>query len=75
MTSEDLIPVKKYANCWLYEHIVKMLGAFSGLLSAFSGTVFPQYQPYSQFILSILGTLITICFMKCFQKKKYMDYR
>jgi hypothetical protein len=58
-----LIPAKKYANLWLYEHILKMVSAFTGLLSAFSGTVFPQYQPYSQFVPSILGTLVAICFM------------
>jgi len=68
------IPTKIYANLWIYEHILKMVGAFSGLLSAFSGTVFPQYQPYSQFIPSILGTLITIGFMiDVSRRKKYID--
>lgn len=67
------IPAKKYANLWLYEHILKMVSAFSGLLSAFSGTVFPQYQPYSQFIPSILGTLIAIGFMiNVAGKRKYI---
>ena len=33
---------------WLYEHIYKMLSAFSALLSAFVGTVLPDYHPYSQ---------------------------
>ncbi len=68
------IPTKTYANLWIYEHILKMVGAFGGLLSAFSGTVFPQYQPYSQFIPSILGTLITICFMiDVSRRKKYVN--
>ncbi|MDB5117420.1 MAG: hypothetical protein JWQ79_2912 [Mucilaginibacter sp.] len=66
------IPTKTYANLWIYEHILKMVGAFSGLLSAFSGTVFPQYQPYSQFIPSILGTLITIGFMIAITNRKNM---
>jgi hypothetical protein len=57
------ITAKAYGNLWIYEHILKMTGAFSALLSAFTGTVFPQYQPYSQFIPSVLGSLITICFM------------
>jgi uncharacterized membrane protein len=57
------IPAKAYGNLWLYEHILKMVSAFGGLLSAFSGTVFPQYHPYSQFGPSILGTLIAIGFM------------
>jgi uncharacterized membrane protein len=66
------IPTKIYANIWLHEHILKMVSAFTGLLSAFSGTVFPQYQPYSQFIPSILGTLTAICFMIAVSKKQLM---
>ena len=58
-----LIPAKVYRNAWLYEHIVKMVSAFSGLLSAFSGTVFPQFQPYSQILPSVLGTAIYVGFM------------
>jgi len=69
------IPTKTYGNLWLYEHILKMVSAFTGLLSAFSGTVFPQYQPYSQFIPSILGTLTAICFMIAVaNRKKYADF-
>lgn len=70
------IPAKTYTNIWIYEHILKMVSAFSGLLSAFSGTVFPQYQPYSQFIPSILGTLTAICFMThVSNRKKYVDVK
>jgi uncharacterized membrane protein len=69
-----LIPTKIYGNLWIYEHILKMVSAFTGLLSAFSGTVFPQYQPYSQFIPSILGTLTAICFMIAIpNREKYVD--
>jgi uncharacterized membrane protein len=57
------ISAKTYKNVWIHEHILKMVSAFTGLLSAFSGTVFPQYQPYSQFLPSMLGTLAAICFM------------
>ena len=68
------IPTKIYGNLWIYEHILKMVSAFTGLVSAFSGTVFPQYQPYSQFIPSILGTLVAICFMIAVpNRKKYVD--
>lgn len=38
-----------------YEHAYKMISALSGLASAFAGTVFPQYHPYSQFLPSVLG--------------------
>ncbi|WP_326983235.1 hypothetical protein VUJ46_01420 [Chryseobacterium sp. MYb264] len=58
-----LIPAGRYRNLWLYEHIVKMISAFSGILSAFTGTVLPQYHPYSQFLPSVLGTVVAVGFM------------
>jgi len=45
---------KRLRTWWLYEHIYKMVSAYSAILSAFSGTVFPQYKPYSQILPSIL---------------------
>lgn len=45
----------------LYEHSYKMIGAFSGILSAFTGTVLPGYKPYSQFMPSVLGILGILC--------------
>lgn len=38
-----------------YEHVYKMVSALSGITSAFTGTVFPSYQPYSQFLPSVIG--------------------
>lgn len=64
------IPASRYGRLWLYEHIFKMIGAFSALLSAFSGTVFYRYQPYSQFLPSVLGTLMQIGFIIYFSKKE-----
>ncbi len=46
-----------------YEHIYKMTSAFSGLLSAFIGTVFEEYKPHSQYIPSALGVLIILGFI------------
>jgi hypothetical protein len=67
-----LIPARAYRSGWLYEHIVKMVSAFSGLLSAFSGTVFPHFQPYSQILPSVLGTGIYIGFMiYCYRSRAY----
>jgi hypothetical protein len=45
--------VKKW---WLYEHIYKMLCAFSAIFSAFSATVITAFRPYTQ-----LGPAV-ICF-------------
>lgn len=49
------IPVHVLNKAFLYEHIYKMMGAFIAITSAFSGTVFPQYKPYSQFMPSVIG--------------------
>lgn len=64
-----LIPKNRYKKLWLYEHIYKMVAAFTALLSAFVGTVFPQYHPYSQFLPSIFGTLLAISFIVYFYRK------
>lgn len=48
---------------WLYEHLWKMLGTYSALLSAFSGTVLEAYQPYSQFLPSVLVTSVALGFL------------
>jgi len=64
-----LIPKKRYKKLWLYEHIYKMVAAFTALLAAFVGTVFPQYHPYSQFLPSLVGTLLAIGFILYFYRK------
>ncbi len=57
------IPKSKYGDLWLYEHSCKMISALGGLLSAFTGTVLPDYKPYSQFLPSILMTVVMIVFL------------
>ncbi|MFY0630712.1 MAG: hypothetical protein JXR05_10045 [Flavobacteriaceae bacterium] len=64
------IPKKKYGAFWLKEHIVKMIGAFSALFSAFAGTVFEEYQPHSQYLPSVIGNVLIIYFLITFSKKK-----
>lgn len=60
-----LIPKTTYKKrrIWIYEHIYKMTSAFSALFSAFTGTVFEEYQPHSQYIPSVLSLLIIFGFM------------
>ncbi|PYF76749.1 DUF2306 domain-containing protein [Pedobacter nutrimenti] len=54
-----------------YEHAYKMISALSGLSSAFAGTVFPQYHPYSQFLPSVIGFCwILIIFVRLNQETK-----
>jgi uncharacterized membrane protein HdeD (DUF308 family) len=43
---------------WLYEHIYKMISAFSALLSAFSGNVLRDFHPYSQVVPSAFCTVM-----------------
>jgi uncharacterized membrane protein HdeD (DUF308 family) len=54
---------KRLRTWWLYEHIYKMLSAYSAILSAFSGTVFPQYKPYSQILPSALCVSAIVYFI------------
>jgi hypothetical protein len=64
------IPKHNYQNLWLYEHIYKMIGAFTALLAAFSGTVFEKYQPLSQILPSIIGVFLWILFTWYYAQKK-----
>jgi hypothetical protein len=52
-----------------YEHVYKMVSAFSAITSAFAGTVFPQYQPYSQFLPSVIGLAYIIVIFIGFSNK------
>ncbi len=63
------IPVKKYKNLWLYEHIYKMIAAFTALLAAATGTIYPDYKPYSQFLPSVFGTLLALGFILYFYRR------
>jgi hypothetical protein len=65
-----LFAKKTYQNIWMYEHILKMVSAFSALLSAFTGTVLPQYHPYSQFLPSVFGSVIALVFMLSYWYKR-----
>jgi hypothetical protein len=47
---------------WRYDHLWKMISAYFALVSAFTGTVLPQYKPYSQFGPSVVGVLLVLGF-------------
>ncbi|GAB3899590.1 DUF2306 domain-containing protein [Larkinella knui] len=55
---------KRLRMWWLYEHIYKMLSAYSAILSAFSGTAFPQFKPYSQILPSALCMSAIVYFIR-----------
>ena len=47
---------------WRFDHLWKMISAYFALVSAFTGTVLPQYKPYSQFGPSVLGITLVLGF-------------
>jgi len=65
-----LIPKNKYGNLWFYEHIYKMISAFTALTAAAAGNILPDYKPYSQFLPSVLGTFLAIGFILYFYRKQ-----
>ncbi|MBF9237202.1 hypothetical protein I2I05_07315 [Hymenobacter sp. BT683] len=48
---------------WLYDHLWKMIGSYFALVAAFTGTVLPQFKPYSQFLPSMLGMAMQVGFV------------
>lgn len=64
VTAYDLLkwamPAYFLQRAVMYEHVYKMVSAFSAITSAFSGTVLPQYKPYSQFLPSVIGMICII---------------
>lgn len=42
---------------WLYDHIYRVTGAFTALISAGAGTVMGGFEPWNQIIPAVLGTL------------------
>jgi hypothetical protein len=54
---------ERIKSWWLYEHIYKMISAFSALFSAFVGTVLPDFKPYSQVGPSILCIWLIVFFI------------
>ena len=56
-------PIRWFETLWLYEHLVKMIGAHSSVITAFSGTVLWRWSPYSQVLSSIVWTAFMITFV------------
>jgi hypothetical protein len=56
-------PKRWFESTWFYEHLIKMLGAYSAVVSAFSGTVLARWQPYSQILPSVLAVAAMVGFL------------
>jgi hypothetical protein len=50
-------------NGWLYDHLWKMIGSYFALVAAFTGTVLPQFKPFSQFGPSVVGMTLQVGFV------------
>jgi uncharacterized membrane protein len=56
-------PRRWFESLWLYEHIVKIIGAHGAIVSAFAGTVLSAWQPYSQILPSGIWTALQLGFV------------
>jgi hypothetical protein len=61
--SRFLFPKRWFESLWLYEHVVKMIGAHGAIAAAFAGTVLPFFQPFSQLAPSVIWTGLQIGFV------------
>ncbi|QMU28803.1 hypothetical protein [Adhaeribacter radiodurans] len=54
---------------YITEHIYKLVSSLIAITSAFTGTVLPQYQPYSQILPTVFGlTYIVVAAVYFFKK-------
>ena len=68
--SRFAFPKQWFSTLWLYEHLVKMIGAFNASLSAFAGTVLSAWQPYSQLVPSMLCRVVMIGFLLHIRRRR-----
>jgi uncharacterized membrane protein len=61
--SRFLFPKRWFESLWLYEHVVKMIGAHGAMAAAFAGTVLASLQPVSQIAPSIIWSGLQIGFV------------
>ncbi len=60
---------------WLYEHVYKLISAFSAMVSAFAGNTLRGFHPYSQIGPSAICMMLIVLFIvqRASMKKKKMD--
>ena len=72
---KNLLFHHKIKNWWLYEHIYKIVSAFSAVLSAFIGTILPSFKPYSQIGPSSFCVFLIVFFIWREVKKSKIEIR
>jgi uncharacterized membrane protein len=61
--SRFLFPKRWFESLWLYEHVVKMIGAHGAMAAAFAGTVLAFLQPVSQIAPSVIWSGLQVGFV------------
>lgn len=59
----NVLPARYLQRTWVQEHIFKMMGCYIAITSAFAGTVFVRYMPFSAILPRILGELVVLGFL------------
>jgi uncharacterized membrane protein len=54
----NILPLQWLKRTWVQEHLLKMMGAYIAITSAFAGTVFARYMPWAAIVPSVLGTVV-----------------
>jgi len=57
-----MFPQQWHAALWRYEHIYKIVSSLYAMVSAATGNLLPQAQPWSQLVPSALGMATIGCF-------------
>lgn len=52
-----VLPIRWLRRVWVQEHLVKMMCAYIAITTAFAGTVFPRFMPWSAILPTVAGWL------------------
>jgi uncharacterized membrane protein len=61
--ARNFLPIRWLQRTWMQEHLVKMLSAYVAISSAFAGTVFPSFMPWSAVAPTSIGYILMIFFL------------
>jgi hypothetical protein len=59
----NVLPESWLKRVWVQEHLYKMMSAYIAITSAFAGTVFARYMPWSAILPSVLGFATIVGFL------------
>lgn len=61
--ARNFLPKPWLQRTWMQEHLVKMISAYVAISSAFAGTVFPGFMPWSAIAPTTIGYTLMIFFL------------